>query len=80
MRLPLLLCYIVQYGFHIYFPVIKFAPIVLFWNLCIENRLILADKLSLYLSDLCELFRVAAALGVIQHVKVYVMSSAACLG
>ena len=80
MRLPLLLCYIVQDGFYIYFPVIEFVPIVLFWNLCIENRLILADVFSLFLSDLCEFVRVACTFGVIQHIKIDVVASAASLG
>ena len=80
MRLPLLLCYSVQDGFHIYFPVIEFMPIVLFWNLCIENRLVLADVFPLFLSNLCEFVRVACAFGVIQYIEIDVVSSAACLG
>jgi hypothetical protein len=65
MRLPLLLCYIVQDGFHIYFPVIEFVPIFLFWNLRVEYRLILADIFPLFLSDLRKFVRVARTLGVI---------------
>lgn len=80
MRLPLLLCYIVQDGFHIYFPVIEFVPIVLFWNLRVEYRLILADVFPLFLSDFRKFVRVARTLGVIQYIKIDVVSSAASLG
>lgn len=78
MRLPLLLCYIVQDGFHIYFPVIELVPIILFWNLRVEYRLILADVFPLFLSDFRKFVRVACTFGIIQNVKTNIVSSAAC--
>ena len=78
MRLPLLLCYSVQDGFHIYFPVVEFVPIILFRNLRVEYRLMLADVLPLFLSDFRKFVRVACTFGIVQHIKIDIVSSAPC--
>jgi len=54
-------------------------PIFFFWNLCIEYRVIFTDILSLFFSYFCKFISIVAALGIIQNIKVYIVSFALCL-
>ena len=49
-------------------------PIIFFGNLCVQDGLILADKLALFLSDLHHLVNSVSAFGVVENIKVYTVS------
>ena len=58
------------------FPLV---PIFLFWNLCIQNGLILPDVFALFFADLLFDCRRSPRRSIIQHIKIDTVSLALCL-
>ena len=67
-----------QYFLCVNFVNIPFAPIVLFWNLCVENRIECADQFALFLSDFSLFVVITLALRVIENIKSDSVSFALC--
>ena len=63
-----------QYGFRINGLRVVLVPIIFLGDLCVQDGLILADELALFLSDLHHLVNFASALGVVENIKVHTVS------
>ena len=55
---------------------IPLAPILCFWNLCIQHRAILLDVFALLDADFFFDFRIPSAFGIVKHIKVNAVSLA----
>ena len=55
---------------------IPLAPILCFWNLCIQHGAVLSDVFALFDADFCFDFRIPSAFGIVKHIKVNAVSFA----
>ena len=60
----------------IHFAYIPLVPIFLFWNLRIQDRLVLADVLALFLPNFQKLIGSPSALGAVKNIKANAVSLA----
>ena len=55
---------------------IPLAPILCFWNLCIQHGAILSDVFALFDADFFFDFRIPSVFGIVKHIKVNAVSLA----
>lgn len=55
---------------------IPLAPILCFWNLCIQHGAVLSDVFALFAADFFLDFRIPTAFGIVKHIKINAVSLA----